>query len=279
MNIDLSDSRRYQEHLRHNIIFSIDLGKQQDHTAWAMCEMKPQSRSSSRGKRYLVQTLTVRDLVRMPLGVPYNEIQRRIHMEFWNPAWWMVSRTTGIPGPPLSMTICGGPGIPVVGNLVHNLDLKRHIISYALTRGSAQPRFPSRNRFTVPRSLVFQMLYAAFTDERIGIDPRLEHAETLAHELKNLKVERVEETGVEKVVHREGEHDDLSIAVGAANYVANLSTRSARTKIVDAASGEEIDPLTGTFKRKGQELRNRRLEEQARRAGVRVGGPGLAPGR
>jgi hypothetical protein len=276
MNLDLSDSRRYQEHPRHIIIFSIDLGKQQDHTAWAMCEVKPQSRMGSRGKRYLVQTLTVRDLVRMPLGVPYNQIQRRIHNEFWNPAWWMVGKTTGKPMPPQIVIDSGGPGIPVVDNLVHNLDLKRHIISYALTRGSAQPKFPSKNRFTVPRSLVFQLLYAAFTDERVGIDPRLDHAETLAHELKNLKVERTEETGIERVVHREGQHDDLSIAVGAANYVANLSTRGRRAKIVNANSLEEIDPRTGTFRRQGQALRSKRLEELARGAGLGVGGPGLA---
>jgi hypothetical protein len=276
MNIDLLDSRRYQEHPRHNIIFSIDLGRQVDHTAWAMCEVKPQSRISSRSKRYFVQTLTVRDLVRMPLGVPYNEIQERIHAEFWNPVWWMVGKKTGKPMPPQIVIDSGGPGIPVVDNLVHNLDLKRHIITYALTRGSAQPRFPSRNRFTVPRSLVFQLLYAAFQDERIGIDPRLDHAETLAHELKNLKVERTEETGVEKVVHREGEHDDLSIAVGAANYVANLSTRGPRHKLVDATSGEEVDPATGLFKRQGQALRSKRLEELARDARIGVGGPGLA---
>jgi hypothetical protein len=165
--------------------------------------------------------------------------------------------------PPQIVIDSGGPGIPVVDNLVHNLDLKHHIITYALTRGSAQPKFPSSNRFTVPRSLVFQMLYAAFTDERIGIDPRLDHAETLAHELKNLKVERTEETGIERVVHREGQHDDLSIAVGAANYVANVSTRTARAKFMDATGNEEIDPRTGTFKRKGQGLRRRQLEEQA----------------
>jgi hypothetical protein len=161
MNVNLEDTKRHRDNPLHAIIFSIDLGRQEDFTAWCMAEMRPISRRTTRGKRYITMGLTVRDLVRVPIGTPYDEIQQIIHDEFWSPEWWLIDGKSGRHLPPQMVIDSGGPGWPVVDNLARGLDLERHLISYALTKGSATPRWISPQRFTVPRSTVFQGLYAA----------------------------------------------------------------------------------------------------------------------
>ncbi len=118
----------------------------------------------------------------------------------------------------------------------------------------------------------------------MGVDPRLDHATTLISELKNLRREPSSEEGYERIVHRSGEHDDLSITVGAAFYLANEQLKKrqkkrGRLRIMDSSATEEIDPHTGVGKHKGQDLRRKRLEERAGQAGIGVGGPGLASAR
>src|SRR5215218_915582 len=209
-----TDTKRYKAHPLHAVIFSVDLGQRQDPTAWAMCEIEPDSRPTTRGGRIEVMSVTVRGLYRVPLNTPYTDVQAMIHREFWNDDWWLIDEKAGHPQLPQLLVDAGGPGIPVVDNLARNLQLGSNLISYCLTSGAAQPHFPRKNYFTCPRSLLFQHLKAAFEDGRVGIDPRLEFGETLRHEIVNLRSEPIEETGIEKVVHRDGEHDDLVIAVG-----------------------------------------------------------------
>ncbi len=66
------------------------------------------------------------------------------------------------------------------------------------------------------------MLYAAFTDDRIRINPKLKLSKALIAELRNLQPEANEETGYVRVVHREGEHDDMAICVASTNWWASL---------------------------------------------------------
>jgi hypothetical protein len=145
--------------------------------------------------------------------------------------------------------------------------------------GTSDVKWISKSRFRVPRTILFQRLYSMLANNQVHADPELELAPVLSRELKGLRVEANEETGEERITHRESQHDDLAICLAGAAFLATIPPRRARMKLLDATPGEEIDPLTGTYKRQGQELRNQRLEEQARRAGVRVGGPGFAPGR
>jgi hypothetical protein len=79
---------------------------------------------------------------------------------------------------------------------------------------------------------MFQQLYAAFTANRIKVDPRLRLAKGLIAELKGLQVERNEETGYERVTHREGEHDDMAICVASTNWWANLP-QPGRTRFIN----------------------------------------------
>jgi hypothetical protein len=94
---------------------------------------------------------------------------------------------------------------------------------------------------------MFQQLYAAFHSERIRIDRRLENAKLLVKELKGLQVERNEETGYVKVVHRENEHDDLAIALAAANWRANRPLK--RGTRAYYADGTVVDSVHGVIRR------------------------------
>jgi len=75
---------------------------------------------------------------------------------------------------------------------------------------------------------MFQQLYAAFQSDRIRIPRHLKHTKTLLAELRGLQVERNEETGYIRVVHRENEHDDLAICLAAANWWANRKQKGTR---------------------------------------------------
>jgi hypothetical protein len=276
--MDLSKPERYRENAGHYIIFSVDLGKMQDFTAWTIVELKPEGRTTYRGKRIVVRTLTVRDIVRLELGTTYDKIHDLIHGQFWDPRLWLIDRELGRPIPPQLLIDAGGVGDSTVDTLAANLDLRENITSYKLVRGTSKTQYHSKNKFTVPRTVMFQMLDAAFHNNQITIDPRLTLAPALANELKNLKTEGNEETGYIKVVHREGEHDDLSICLGAANFLAQVhrKKRPPPVKFMDSSGTTELDPATGLPKgRKGQELRKHQLEKRARDLGIGVGGPGL----
>ena len=64
-------------------------------------------------------------------------------------------------------------------------------------------------------------LDGTFGSARIIIHPRLDLAKELTEELKNLQLEHDQETGNVRVTHREGQHDDLSICLAAANWWAS----------------------------------------------------------
>jgi hypothetical protein len=121
---------------------------------------------------------------------------------------------------PTLLVDAGGVGDAVADTLSKTMGLKH--IRYRLVRGTAATNKHTSRDYTVPRTVMFQQLYAAFTTNRIKVDPRLRLAQGLIAELRGLQVERNEETGYERVVHREGEHDDMAICVASTNWWVNL---------------------------------------------------------
>jgi hypothetical protein len=269
IDLDITQLERYRENRKHYIIFSIDLGKMQDFTAWTIVEVKAEVRRTSRNSRLIVPVLTVRDIVRLPLKTPYDEIQTLIHRTFWDPRLWLIHPKTGQTIPPQLVIDTGGVGDSFYDTLVANLDLHENAIGYKLVRGTSAINYQSESRFTAPRTVMFQMLDAAFANRQIIIDPRLKFADILTNELMNLKTEGNEDTGYIKVVHREGEHDDLSICMAAANLLAHLPEKRPRYKLMTTNGIEEIDPYTGVPKRRGQELRREAAEREAKREAYR----------
>jgi hypothetical protein len=215
----IQDTRRYRDNPHHRIILSVDLGKRQDHTAYVITEAKQEVRKNKRQGNIVVMVSTVRDIQRIPLDTDYDIVAEHIHSTFWDERLWLRDSHSGRSIAPTLVVDAGGVGDAVCDDLAKNLGMP--FIRYRLVRGTAAENRHSSRDFTVPRTIMFQQLYAAFNSDRIRISPRLRGAEVLLGELKGLQVERNEETGYERVTHREGEHDDLAICLAAANWWAS----------------------------------------------------------
>ena len=146
---------------------------------------------------------------------------------------------------PTLLVDAGGVGDAVCDDL--RKDLGMPFIRYRLVRGTAAENRHGRFDYTVPRTVMFQQLYAAFHSQRVQIDRRLENAKALLGELKGLQVESNEETGYVKVVHREGAHDDLAISLAAGNWWANRPLPQGVRAI--HADGTVVDSIHGVIRR------------------------------
>jgi len=235
---------RFRENLYHRIILSVDLGKRQDHTAFVVTETKRELRKNKRQKNIAVIISTVRDIQRLPLDTDYGVVAQEIHSTFWDDRLWLRHDQSGTLIAPTLLVDAGGVGDAVCDDL--RKDLGMPFIRYRLVRGTAAENRHGRLDYTVPRTIMFQQLYAAFHSERVQIDRRLENAKVLLGELKGLQVERNEETGYVKVVHREGTHDDLAIGLAAANWWANRRLPQGVRFI--AADGSVVDSIHGVIR-------------------------------
>jgi hypothetical protein len=236
---------RFRDNAYHRIILSVDLGKRQDHTAYLVTETKRELRKNKRQKNIAVTISTVRDLQRLPLDTDYDVVAQEIHRVFWDDRLWLRHDQSGKHIAPTLLVDAGGVGDAVCDDL--RKDLGMPFIRYRLVRGTAAENRHGRLDYTVPRTVMFQQLYAAFHSQRIRIDRRLENAKALLGELKGLQVESNEETGYVKVVHREGQHDDLAISLAAANWWANRPLPQGVRYI--GVDGSVVDSVHGVIKR------------------------------
>jgi hypothetical protein len=215
---DTTQPKRYRDSKEREIVLSVDLGKMQDFTAYTISEILPESREEKSGATTTLKTVNVRDIQRLPLGTSYHDIADHIYDLFFDERLKLIDPKTLNPIFPTMLVDAGGVGEAVADDLSRRLGLL--FIRYRLVRGTSETRKARRN-YTVPRTRMFEQLYAAFTDDRIRIEPRLKLAESLLTELRNLRPEANEETGYVKVVHREGEHDDMAICLAGTNWWCN----------------------------------------------------------
>lgn len=213
------DDLRYQEHKRHEISLSVDLGKARDFTAFVVCEAKPKVIQSFSGGEKTVMQVEVLNIQRLPLGTDYTEVAKEIHNLYYDKRLWLQKIPNHAEVRPELLVDAGGVGDPVCDDLEKYMGLRP--IRYKLVRGTSRTIKHKPYNWTVPRSYMFSMLDGAFSSDRIIIDPRLNLAEELIDELKNLQLEQDQETGNIRVTHREGQHDDLSICLAAANWWAS----------------------------------------------------------
>jgi hypothetical protein len=207
----------YRESKEREIILSLDLGKMQDFSAYTISEILPEGRVNKLGQQRTVKVVHVRDIQRLPLGTTYGTIADHVYEVFHDERLKLIDPATKNPIFPSMLVDSGGVGEAVADDMERRLGLA--FIRYRLVRGTSETRKARRN-FTIPRTRMFEQLYASFTDDRIRIDPKLRLAEALVEELRNLRPEANLETGYVKVVHREGEHDDMSICLASSNWWA-----------------------------------------------------------
>lgn len=228
---------KYKEPKGREIVLSIDLGKMQDYSAFLVAEILPEPRDNKQGRRITALTINVRDIQRMALGTSYHDIADMLFEVFYDERLMLFDPATDNPVRPTMLVDSGGVGEAVCDDLAKRLGLQ--IVRYRLVRGTAETR-KARRSFTIPRTVLFERLYAAFSDDRIRINPRLKLAQTLLEELRGLRPEGHEESGYIRVTHREGTHDDLAICLAAGNWWANRQRPAPLRMVTDEQVADQL---------------------------------------
>lgn len=209
------EGRREKVSKDHRMILSVDLAKTVDKTALTVTEVKPTVRESDSGQRIRLMSFHVHNIRRLEPDrdfKTYADIARIVHDAYHDKRLWLV-KGSGKEVEPQLLVDAGGVGEAVCDDLEVYMHLRP--VRYKLVRGTSRVHQYSPYNWTVPRPLVFQMLDAAFGDDRVAVDPRLALAKDLIDELAGLKLETNEESGNIRVTHREGRHDDMAICLAS----------------------------------------------------------------
>jgi hypothetical protein len=234
------EGRIEMESKSHRMILSVDLAKTVDKTAFTVTEVKPVFRQSASGQRIRLASFYVHNIRRLEPDRDfrtYADIAKIIHDQYFDKRIWLV-RGSGREIAPQLLVDAGGVGEPVCDDLEVYMRLKP--VRYKLVRGTAHVRQHSPRNWTVPRPLVFDMLDGAFGDDRIVVRPDLKLAKDLIEELRTLKRETNEETGMVKVTHREGKHDDMAICLAASVWWTMQPKHGGVTTLRAAPYGADI---------------------------------------
>jgi hypothetical protein len=241
----VSEGRREMVSKDHRMILSVDLAKTIDKTAFTVTEVKPTFRESVSGQRIRLMNFHVHNIRRLEPDrdfQTYADIAKIIHDVYHDKRLWLV-KGSGKEVEPQLLVDAGGVGEAVCDDLEVYMHLRP--VRYKLVRGTAHVRQYTLRNWTLPRPLVFQMLDAAFGDDRVAVDPRLALAKDLIDELAGLKLEMNEESGNIRVTHREGRHDDMAISLASTVWWTMQPKHGGITTIRAAPYGADIALRTG----------------------------------
>lgn len=189
-------------------IIGLDIGQAQDYTALAVIERPPRI-PNCRDKL----TYSLRHLVRFPLNTPYTTIV---------PAVANLTSEKPLRGAPLVIDHTG------VGRAL--VDMFKHaktgcsIIPVTITAGLAITE-PEHHHFHVPKKELVTCLQLILQARRLRIARSLPLADTLVEELQNFRVKITPAANEVFGTWREGDHDDLVLAVVMACWWAERSPR------------------------------------------------------
>lgn len=185
----------------------VDLGQRRDYTAIAVVEQAEvlgaeMDRVTWEYPREMRNS--VRFLERLKLGTTYPEVVRRVRDIVLS--WELYGRAT-------VMMDATGVGAPVV-DLFRGMELGCGLVPVIITGGEKATQ--EGGVWRVPKRELISGLEVMFQEERLRIAKKMELAGTLVKELLALEA-RLSRTGHESFgVWREGEHDDLVLAVALA---------------------------------------------------------------
>jgi hypothetical protein len=188
----------------------MDLGQARDFTAIAILE-RAESSGAFDPVQYAyrkVTSLQLRHLERMPLGTPYPEVAARARA---------VTRSGELAGKCTLIADATGVGRPVV-DLLRGSGLGCQLIGVTLTGGESESM--ADGYYRAPKRDLIVGLQVLLQAGALRIASRLEHGPTLAKEMSEMRV-RTTSSGHEQYgAWREGQHDDLVLAVALACWWA-----------------------------------------------------------
>lgn len=190
------------------LFIGLDLGKAQDFTALAVLarpRLTGQESKSERSPAY-----DVPHLQRFPLGTPYPEIVERVVALLQTPPMrgcMLVVDQTGVGGPVVDMLTdamegqvnCSFCGITITSG-------------HAVTTGE-------NGQLRVPKKELIASVQVLLQTRRLRILRTLPEASVLVRELENYRVKITEAANEVFGAWREGQHDDLVLAVALAAWV------------------------------------------------------------
>jgi hypothetical protein len=185
--------------MRADFFIGLDLGQTRDFTALAVLERRaPTDAGAAAEKPYYA----LRHLHRFPLGTPYTEIV---------PAVAALTSKGRLSGSPVVVDQTG------VGRAVVEL-LRRAcgwVVPVTITGGHAVGAAEGGS-FHVPKKELVTGLQVVLQSRRLGIARRLPEASKLVRELQQFQVKITAAANEAFGVWREGQHDDLVLAVALA---------------------------------------------------------------
>jgi hypothetical protein len=183
----------------------LDLGQAQDFTALAVIEKS--LLADPERPRTKIGYYAVRHLERFPLGTPYTEVCARLAELF---------RAQPMSGSTLAVDQTG-VGRPVI-DLLRGSPLKAKLCPITITGGhKATP--DDRGGWLVPKKELVSTLQVLLQARRLKVADALPEAATLVQELMTFQVKITPAANEVFGVWREGQHDDLVLAVAVACWI------------------------------------------------------------
>jgi hypothetical protein len=213
-------------------IVGLDLGKAQDYSAISVLGIVPTKyQKTVQGidpelnvRRDQVVTVEgpplmnhVRHVERLPIGTSYPQVVNRVIevLHSLPVGAWLVVDNTG------------------VGQAVTDLIIQAGLrpICVYITGGNTVTYDETGWYFNVPKRDLVEVLRVAFQSKRIKINSRIPDVKTLVNELQNFKIKINQKTAHDSYeAWREGDHDDLVIAVAMASWAAHFHYSQPRTE-------------------------------------------------
>jgi hypothetical protein len=191
-------------------VSGLDLGQAADFTALAVLEKTISPEPTPTGK-YLA-SYSVRHLERFPLGTAYGAVTERLVKLFGD-------RT--LKGSVLAVDRTG-VGRAVV-DMIYAARVGASLMPITITAGHKAEPDAVGTGWRVPKKDLVGVLQVLLQERRIKVAPQLPEAPTLVRELQNFRVKVTAAANEIYEAWREGQHDDLVLAVGIAAWAAERS--------------------------------------------------------
>lgn len=193
----------------------LDLGQSQDHSALAVLERPLVSGNEPLSRRRPVHLL--RHLHRFPLQTPYPEVVQAV-LQLW--------RTPTLAGAILVVDETG-VGRAVVDHLRDSLRGRvcGQLVPVTITAGHTAS-VGEQGGFHLPKRELIGVLQVLLQTRRLRIPQTLPAAELLLRELQTFKVKITAARNETFAAWREGDHDDLILAVALAAWLAEKTLPS-----------------------------------------------------
>lgn len=184
------------------LVSGLDLGQASDPSAWAIADMTRCPHPTRPGDS--AWSYGIRHLKRWHLGTPYPQIVSEVR----------DSCNQKVQGEPL---VIDGTGVGrAVVDLFRETDFHGRIIAVTITGGHNATEDEDRRGWHVPKKDLVAVMQSLLQTRRLHISPHLPDAEVLRRELGNFKIKITAAANETFGAWREGEHDDLVLAVAMA---------------------------------------------------------------